>query len=367
MARCLGVSPRLRENGPIKFDSLTYSFSSSPEATIIPGSTEECLKVLVTGASGFTGSHLARRLVETGQGVRVLVRAGSSLDRLSGLDVEPVEGDLGDPPSLAKAVAGCERVFHIAAVYREAKLSDSYYRKINVEGTRLLAEAALAEGGIPFLYCSTCGVHGEVAAPADETAPYNPGDIYQQTKVEAERVVFGLHRERGLPVVVLRPVGIYGPGDRRFLKLFRGVARRKFPLIGSGDVFYHLTHVEDVARGFIRAAEVPEAVGEAFILAGARYTTVRELLDLIAEKAGVEPPAFHWPKTPVYLAAALCEDICRPLGIEPPLYRRRLDFFLKDRAFTIEKARRILGWEPRVELSEGIAQTLAWYRESGWL
>ena len=334
---------------------------------MITGSTEDLLKVLVTGASGFTGSHLARLLVAAGHRVRALVRAGSSLDLLGGLDVERFEGELEDPASLRKSVAGCERVFHIAAVYREAKLDDSYYRRINVEGTRLLAEAALSEGGVPFLYCSTCGVHGEVAPPADETAAYNPGDIYQQTKVEAEEVVFGLHRERALPAVVLRPVGIYGPGDRRFLKLFRGVARGKFPLIGSGEVFYHLTHVEDVARGFMRAAEVPEAAGSAFILAGARYTTIRELLGLIAEKAGVEPPRFRWPKTPVYLAAALCEDLCRPFGIEPPLYRRRLDFFLKDRAFAIDKARQVLGWKPRVELSEGIAQTLEWYREVGWL
>lgn len=234
-------------------------------------------------------------------------------------------------------------------------------------GTRRLAEAALGEGGIPFVYCSTCGVHGEVEPPADETAPYNPGDIYQETKVEAEELVLGLHRERGLPAVVLRPVGIYGPGDRRFLKLFRGVARRRFPLIGDGKVFYHLTHVEDVARGFLRAAETKAALGEAFILAGARYTTVAELVALIAEKAGVAPPRFHWPSGPVSLASALCEDLCRPLGIEPPLHRRRLDFFLKNRAFRIAKARRVLGWEPRVDLPEGISGTLDWYRAQGWI
>ncbi len=327
------------------------------------------MTVLVTGASGFTGSHLARMLVESGERVRVLTRKGSSLELLGDVarDVECVEGDLGEGTSLESAVRGVERVFHIAAVYREARLPDSIYREVNVEGTRRLAEAALAEGGIRFLYCSTCGVHGEVEPPADETAPYNPGDIYQRTKVEAERIVLGLHRERGLPAVILRPVGIYGPGDRRFLKLFRGVARRRFPMIGDGKVFYHLTHVEDVARGFVKAAETKEAVGEAFILAGARYTTVAELVGLIAEKAGVAPPRFHWPSGPIYLASALCEDLCRPFGIEPPLHRRRLDFFLKNRAFEIGKARRVLGWEPRVELPEGIARTLEWYRAHGWI
>src|SRR5262245_41160462 len=182
------------------------------------------LRVLVTGASGFTGGHLARLLVESGQKVRALVRRTSSLDSLKDLPIESFDGDLGDEDVLRRAVAGCEQVYHIAAVYREAKLKDSYYHEVNVLGTRRLAEAALAEG-VPFLYCSTCGVHGEVDGEADESAPYNPGDIYQRTKVEAEKIVLGLHRERGLRAVILRPVGIYGPGDRRFLKLFKGVAR----------------------------------------------------------------------------------------------------------------------------------------------
>ena len=310
---------------------------------------------------------MSRLLREAGHEVRALVRASSELSLLEGLDVERFEGELTNPASLRAAVSGVERIFHIAAVYRQAKLPDSYYREVNVEGTRLLAEASLGEGGIPFLYCSTCGVHGEVEPPADESSPYNPGDIYQQTKVEAERVVFALHRDRGLPVVVLRPVGIYGPGDRRFLKLFRGVAKKRFPMIGKGDVFYHLTHVEDVARGFIRAGDTPSAFGKAFILAGSEYTTVRELIALIAKKADVAPPRYRWPSMPLYAAAAICEDVCRPLGIEPPLYRRRLDFFLKHRAFKIDKAKKELGWEPVVDLDTGIEQTLQWYRKAGWV
>jgi nucleoside-diphosphate-sugar epimerase len=326
------------------------------------------VKVLVTGANGFTGSHTARLLAEKGHEVRALVRPSSKTDLLEGVSFERFDGDLTDHESLKRAVRGVERVYHIAAVYREAKLSDRIYYDVNVEGTRCLAEACVAEGGIPFIYCSTCGVHGEVEnPPADETAPYNPGDIYQETKVEAEKAVMALHRERGLPAVILRPVGIYGPGDRRFLKLFGGVARGRFPLIGSGRVFYHLTHVEDVARGFLEAAETPEARGEAFILAGERYTDIKELIELIAKEAGVPGPRLRVPATPVYLAAVLCETLCRPLGIEPPLHRRRLDFFLKDRAFCIDKAKNRLGWKPQVDLEEGIRRTLAWYKQKGWI
>lgn len=326
------------------------------------------MKVLVTGATGFMGSHLARMLSLAGHHVRVLVRATSRLDLLDDVEVETVTGDLTDAQGLRRAVSGTQAVFHIAAVYRDAGLPDSAYYNVNVEGTRRLAEAALAEGGVPFIYCSSCGVHGEVAnPPVDETAPYNPGDVYQLTKVEAEKLVLALQRERGLPAVILRPVGIYGPGDRRFLKLFRGVTRRRFPMVGRGKVFYHLTHVEDVARGFLRAAETPAAIGDVFILAGARFTTVRELVELIAREAEVRPPRVLVPVAPAYAAAVLCETVCRPLGIEPPLYRRRLDFFLKNRAFKIDKARRVLGWEPRIGLEEGIRGTLAWYRSRGWV
>lgn len=324
------------------------------------------MRVLVTGASGFTGGHLARRLLDSGHQVRALVRSRSVAAIPEGCEI--FEGDLTETDKFPRAVKGVERVYHVAALYREARLSDRTYREVNVEGTRHLAEAALAEGRVPFIFCSTCGVHGDVESPpADETAPYRPGDIYQKTKVEAEKAVLELHRERGLPVAILRPVGIYGPGDRRFLKLFRGVARRRFPLIGSGKIFYHLTHVDDVVRGLHLAGETPAAVGEAFILAGARYTTVSELVSLIAESAGVKPPWIRLPVAPVYVASVLCEAVCRPLGVEPPLYRRRLDFYLKDRAFKIEKARRVLRWEPEVELEAGIESTLAWYRSQGWL
>jgi nucleoside-diphosphate-sugar epimerase len=326
------------------------------------------VKVLVTGASGFTGSHLVRHLADAGHQVRILIRSSSRLDLLEGLSPEPVHGDLSDGDSIRRAVAGTERIFHLAALYREARLPDKVYYDVNVDGTRRLAEAALAEGGVPLIYCSTCGVHGEVSdPPVDETAPYNPGDIYQETKVEAEKILVSMNEKRGLPVVILRPVGIYGPGDRRFLKLFRGVARRHFPMIGKGDVFYHLTHVDDVVRGFMRAAEVSAADGDAFILAGARFTTIGELIEIIAREAGVPPPRLRLPAGPMYAAAVVCEGICRPLGIEPPLYRRRLDFFLKHRAFQINKARRVLGWEPKVDLEEGIRQTLSHYRSRGWL
>ncbi len=166
---------------------------------------------------------------------------------------------------------------------------------------------------------------------------------------------------------IARPSGIYGPGDRRLLKLFRGVARRRFVTLGPGEIFYHLTYVDDLAEGFRLCGEVPGAAGRTYILAGGEVTTLNELVRRIAADAGVRPPSLHLPVWPVWLAGAACEALCVPLGIEPPLYRRRVDFFTKSRAFDIARARAELGYAPKVGLDEGIRRTLAWYREQGWL
>jgi nucleoside-diphosphate-sugar epimerase len=162
-------------------------------------------------------------------------------------------------------------------------------------------------------------------------------------------------------------VGIYGPGDTRFLKMFRGIARGRFPMLGSGAVFYHLTYVDDVVEGLRLCAETPAAAGRTYLIAGARYTTLAELVALIARMLNVREPWIRMPVWPVWLAGALCEAICVPLRIEPPLYRRRVDFYRKSRAFDISRARRELGFDPKVDLETGIRQTAAWYRDQGLL
>jgi nucleoside-diphosphate-sugar epimerase len=170
-----------------------------------------------------------------------------------------------------------------------------------------------------------------------------------------------------LAVTIARPTGIYGPGDRRLLKLFKGVSRRRFFVLGSGDIFYHLTYIDDLVEGFRLCGEVPAAANRTYILAGGEVTTLNELIAIIAEQAGVVPPVLKLPVWPVWLAGAACEAICVPFGLEPPLYRRRVDFFTKSRAFDITRARVELGYAPQVGLREGIRKTLTWYREHQWL
>lgn len=323
---------------------------------------------LVTGATGFTGGHLARTLAARGYQVRALVRDRQTAIDLERAGIELVEGDLRDRAALDRAVAGIDRVYHIAAMYRQAGLPADAYRAVNALAVRDVVEAAARAGVMRVVHCSTVGVHGDVEhPPANEDAPLRPGDVYQETKLEGERLAREAAARRGIEVVIVRPTGIYGPGDRRLLKMFRGVARRRFPILGSGNIYYHLTYIDDLVEGFRLCAEHPAAAGRTYILAGGEVTTLNELVGMVAEIAGVPRPALHLPVWPFWIAGAACEAICAPLGVEPPLYRRRVDFYTKSRAFDISRARAEIGYDPRVGLREGIARTLQWYREHGWL
>jgi nucleoside-diphosphate-sugar epimerase len=326
------------------------------------------LKVLVTGATGFTGGHLARSLAARGHDVAALVRdpAGAAPLEAAGVTLQP--GDLRDRAALERAASGRDLVYHIAAIYRQAGLPDREYRAVNAAAVASVIEAA-AKGGVRrVVHCSTVGVHGDIDdPPANENAPLKPGDIYQVTKLEGEAVARDAAERTGVEVVIARPSGIYGPGDRRLLKLFRGVARRRFVILGSGRIFYHLTYIDDLVEGFRLCGEVPLAAGRTYILAGGEVTTLNEVVALIAEAAGVEPPKLHLPVWPFWIAGAACEAVCAPLRIEPPIYRRRVDFFTKSRAFDITRARTELGYAPAVSLREGIRRTLAWYEGEGWI
>lgn len=326
------------------------------------------MRDLVTGATGFTGGHLARTLASRGRTVRALVRDRSRGADLESAGVELVVGDLTDRHALESAVEDVDTVYHVAAIYRQAGVSSRTYRSVNALAVRELVEAAARAGVSRIVHCSTVGVHGDIdRPPASEDAPLRPGDVYQVTKLEGERLAHETGDRLGVEVVVVRPTGIYGPGDRRLLKLFRGVARRRLPILGSGRIYYHLTYVDDLVEGFLLCGGHPAAANRTYILAGGEVTTLTDLVALIADVAGVKPLTWHVPVWPVWVAGAACEAVCVPFGIEPPIYRRRVDFFTKSRAFDIGRARRELGYEPRVGLREGIARTLAWYRSHGWI
>jgi nucleoside-diphosphate-sugar epimerase len=240
--------------------------------------------------------------------------------------------------------------------------------KTNVHGTKNLLEAALKANVKRFVHCSTIGVHGCIKnPPANEETAYGPGDDYQRSKTEAERIVRTAMSEGRLPIVIFRPAGIYGPRDLRFLKLFKAIKNRRFMVLGSGKITYHFVYIDDLIDGVLLCGTEAKSVGRIYILAGEAPVTLNRLVEVIAETLGVSAPTLRFPVTPVYLAGYVCELLCKPFGINPPLYRRRVDFFRKNRAFDISKARKDLGFNPRTNLPTGIRLTAQWYQKNGLL
>lgn len=322
-------------------------------------------RVLLTGASGFTGRALCRRLVAEGEEVVAFVRPTSDVDELRALGVSCRQVEIKNAREVHDAFEPFDEVFHVAAAYRTEHADRNEFQLVNVDATRNLLEAARSAKVARFVHCSTVGVQGAIEdPPADEEYRVKPGDHYQQTKLEGEQMA-RRYFSNGLPGTVVRPVGIYGPGDTRFLKLFRSVASGCFVMIGSGKTLYHMTYIDDLVDGFILASRRAEALGEVFTIAGERYATITELVAQIAEVLGKRVRRWRLPFGPVYAASAVCEGICTTLGVAPPLYRRRVEFFHLDRAFSIDKAKQLLGYQPKVDLREGLERTARWYRDQG--
>jgi nucleoside-diphosphate-sugar epimerase len=327
------------------------------------------MRALVTGGTGFTGSHLVRRLLARGDEVRVLDAARGLFDaELTRLGASITTGSVTDRALVDRLVAGTEVVYHLAAAFRKINLPKREYWEINCQGTRNVAESCLRHGVRRLVYCSTQGVHGHIArVPGDESSPIAPEDYYQQTKYEGELALWEVARQ-GLDATVLRPMAIYGPGDPgRFLMLFRSVQRGKFLMFGDGETFYHSLYIDNLVDAFELGAEHPKAVGSTYLVGDDRYVSLNELVRAVGRALDRDVRIVHLPFAPLWIASVACEALCAPLGLEPPLFRRRADWFRQTRAFTIDRARLELGYVPRIGLDEGLRRTAHWYREHGYL
>ena len=327
------------------------------------------MRILVTGGTGFTGKALVLRLLAVGHQVLALdYKEGLRTDELRRAGAEVVIGSITDREVVRRAVAGAEVVHHVAAAFRETNVPQSHYYEVNVEGTRNLLEESLAQGVRRFVHCSTCGVHGNVAhPPAGEDAPIEPADYYQRTKYEAEPLVEDFAR-RGLPAVILRPAAIYGPGDfGRFGLIFRKVATGNFPMFGSGRTYYHPLYIDNLVDAFLIAMEGGRGEGHAYLIADDRYLEIEDLVRRVGRALGIAVRIPHYPVWPLVAAGHVCEAVCRPFGIEPPIFPRRVDWYRQNRAFKIDKARRELGYDPKVDIDEGLRRTAEWYRREGFI
>ena len=325
------------------------------------------MHVLVTGSTGFIGSHLVAALVAHGWRVRCLVRATSRREPLAAYAVEYVVGSLQDRQSLPPAVRGVDMVFHLAGATRASVRAD--YDRINYAGTRHLLEACAA-AATPlrkFLYISSIAAAGPSATgrPLTEDDPPCPVGPYGQSKLRAEQAV--LAPQQTFPVMVLRPSAIYGPRDTDFFRLFQALKYGLLPCVGRQQLHVDLCFVGDLVRGLLAAAEATRGSGEVFFLGGSPHTW-QELGGEIARQMGTRARHLVLPRHLV-LAVARLADAWARLRQRPSLLARdtvieRLQpFWVYDSA----KAWHTFGYAPRVALAEGVAETLQWYREAGWL
>lgn len=325
-------------------------------------------KVLVTGASGFTGRQVVSELLKSGYKVRGLIRDKRAAKSLEEQGVEPMICDLSDTSNIDSVLEGIDAVIHIAAIFRQAGLPTSSYFKVNRDATEALLEAACKVGAQRFIHCSTVGVHGSIEQPpATENAPFSPGDVYQESKLEGELVAKRYFEQGKISGVIIRPAMIYGPGDTRTLKLFKMIARRQFFYVGPGDKFVHFIDVRDLARAFVLALKNTQITNETFIISGAHPLPLKSFAQRVAKLLNVPSPWLRLPVKPMQLAGSICEAICTPLKINPPLYRRRVDFFTKNRHFDSTKAKELLGFEPKQGLDEELRDIIRSYLKLGYI
>lgn len=322
--------------------------------------------VLVTGGTGFIGRHLCRRLLAEGCRVRVLRREASGLGDLEGA-VETAVGDVTNPASLPAALAGADTVYHLASALGATPFGPQGFFTVNAEGTRHVLDAVRIAGTRRVIHCSSVGVLGNITGPpATEDAPLHPEDDYERSKARGEEIA----REQagaGLPVVIVRPGWAYGPGDRRTFKLMRAIARRRFFFVGDGTTREHPVYIDDLTAGLARCRTAALASGEIITIAGEEIVTIEDLCGRIARAIGVPLTRLHVPREPLRTIAWFLEGVFKAAGREAPLTRAKVDFFLKHRAYDTTKAKRLLGFEPRVPLDEGLPGTVAWYRGQVWL
>jgi nucleoside-diphosphate-sugar epimerase len=329
------------------------------------------MKVLITGGTGFIGSRLALRYLEKGHAVRVLGQENTPTEAknrqlLAARGAKVTLASVTERERLFELLHGVDVVYHLAAAQHEANVPDQRFWEVNVTGTKNILEGSINAHIKRFIHGSTIGVYGSALEGClDEQSPLHPNNIYGITKLEGEKLVLSFRKE--LPGVVIRIAETYGPGDHRLLKLFKGIQKKVFFIIGSGKNIHHLIYIDDLIEGLFLAATVKEAAGQVFVLSGKEALTTTTMVETIAKQLGTRIPAFHLPLSVFLVAAVIMEKICRPIGVNPPLHRRRLDFFQKNFLFSPERPSQILGFVPRVGFEQGVAETARWYGENGYL
>lgn len=329
--------------------------------------------VLVTGATGFVGRALVHQLRSLNCHIKVLAREGSEADTLAtNYQAELIHGNILSKTTVQTACAGTTHIFHLAGrgQSRSSTKSDLETRRVNVEGTKLLAQAAADEPQLErLLHLSTAAVHGDVTnGPADESSAFSASSTYELTKLESEVWLHNFAQNDRLPLTVVRPCAIVGPGDQRLLKLFKLATHRIIPLFGEGTNRYQIIHIDDCIQVLLAAAQADIAIGEAYICGNSETLTLRELLDVICTAShNVEPRILSIPIRPVKATAEVLDKLCEKFNTRSPLPASRLAFFDHSHWFDTAKVDRDLGVVMRYDNESAIRTTRDWYVEHEWL
>jgi nucleoside-diphosphate-sugar epimerase len=341
---------------------------STAERTSGVRETSERAPVLVTGASGFLGRSLVQRLLADGYPTRVLVRTNKKGEDLAAAGAQVIVGEISDRVALDVALDGAATVYHLAGRLFCPSTSAAVYYRTHVVGTELLLSRCLHASGVRRLvHCSTTGVIGLTGeTPADEDAPLRPTNAYEETKAEAEQAVRAASCD-GLPVVIVRPGLVYGPGDMHLLGFFRAVLGGRFRPIGPRPVMLHPIYIDDLTEAFLRCGCWPLAVGECFNIAGQAPVSLGELASTIALAGGVRPSSGTIPLWVARTAGTFGDLLPRRLRRYAPLTRSRVAFLTNSRVYDITKARVLLDFAAPTELATGVARAMRWYYEHGYL
>lgn len=328
------------------------------------------MNVLITGGTGFIGSRLALRCLNDGYAVRVFGQQNNEAERKNKEDIERegaqvILGSMTDKYLIDEVTQGIDVVFHLAAAQHEANVPDHVFRDVNVTGTKNLLDMCFKAGVKRFVHGSTIGVYGNFDGQIDEESPCNPENIYGVTKLEGEKLV--LSYKDKIPLVIIRISETYGPGDRRLLKLFKLINKNAFFMIGSGKNLHQLIFVDDLISGLLNAADSEKAVGEIILLVGKEPITTNDMVKTIADSLNAKIFRFRAPLLPFLVLAWMMETALRPLGIQPPLHRRRMDFFRKSFSFSSKKAPELLSFKPKFSFEQGVTETARCYKKMGLL
>jgi nucleoside-diphosphate-sugar epimerase len=316
-------------------------------------------EALVTGACGFIGRHLVRRLDDDGWRVTA-VDLQARADDLQSENVSYRSCDIRDTATLESLLPRGGTVFHLASVHLDVGVDEAIFEAVNVRAASDLVDACQRAGVARLVHTSSVGIYGDVErVPATEASPKQPQTPYERTKLAGERAVLARASELGVDVVAVRPAWVYGPGCPRTTKLIDALRRGRFFYVGNGKNLRHPLYIDEMVDAFLLAERAPSNVaGNAYLIAGPRYMTLREMVDTFARALGLRSPRLRIPRPVGWCLGLTAETVFRTVGKEPPFSRRSLAFFENDNGFDIHAAREDLGFDPRVDLEEGLRLTL---------